>query len=376
MMSLKKSLIFLFQSITAGLALAFVVIWLKPELLANGGAASTGLPAGGEVASYADAVAISAPAVVNIHSARRSRNAILPSIDNPELRRSLEDIPGLDRIETTLGSGVIISPDGYVVTNNHVIEGAEAIQIALADGRVAQADVVGVDPDTDLAVLKVNLSTLPTVSLGRSDDLRVGDVVMAIGNPFGVGQTVTQGIISATGRNYLGHSNFENFIQTDAAINPGNSGGALINTRGEVIGISTAIFSRDGGSNGIGFAVPVNLARGVMQQLVEHGRVIRGWLGVDPQDLTPELAEAFDLLDTRGVIVKDVYAASPAERAGLEVGDIITHLNDQRIEDARSGLAIVASTPPGQYLRIRGVRGGEVFVVTATVTERNPQALR
>lgn len=379
MKQLKKWISFLFQSVTLGLALAFLVVWLKPELLGNGASlrrAALGLEQ--EIVSYAGAVSASAPAVVNIHSARRSRDGELPPwLANPELRREFGgELPGLERIESTLGSGVIVSNEGYVLTNNHVIEGAEAIQIALADGREAEATVVGRDPDTDLALLQVDLENLPVLTLGRSDDLRVGDVVMAIGNPFGVGQTVTQGIVSATGRNYLGHSNFENFIQTDAAINPGNSGGALINTRGELVGISTAIFSRNGGSNGIGFAVPVNLARGVMQQLIEHGRVIRGWLGVDPQDLTPELAEAFGLPDTSGVIVRDVYENSPAEAAGLQVGDIITHINDKPLENARSGLSVVASTQPGQVLRIRGVRGGEPFVVKATVTERNPLTIR
>lgn len=365
MNQLKKTLVFLFHSITLGLALAFVAVWLRPDLLApaNDVHASPG--------SFQAAVRQSAPSVVNIHSARRTQDQVTPWADDPQLQRYF-DGGVTSPIETTLGSGVIVSANGYVLTNNHVISGAEAIQVALADGRVAEADVVGTDIDTDLALLHVALDDLPVIALGRSDDVAVGDVVLAIGNPFGVGQTVTQGIVSATGRNYIGHATFENFIQTDAAINPGNSGGALVNTRGELIGVNSAIFSASAGSNGIGFAVPVNLARGVLTQLIEHGRVIRGWLGVDPQDITPELAEAFGLPEAQGIIVRDVYRGSPAEVAGLERGDTITHLNDDPVANAREALTVIASTAPGQTVRIRGVRRGQPFITKAVVIERAP----
>ncbi|HLU61569.1 MAG TPA: trypsin-like peptidase domain-containing protein [Gammaproteobacteria bacterium] len=365
MLRLKTFIAFLFQSVTLGLALAFIAVWLRPELLGERASGND---------SFSAAVASAAPSVVNIHSARRVNPLSFPQFEDPLLRRYLEDNRGLEQpIESTLGSGVIVSADGYILTNNHVISGAEAIQVALADGRIADADIVGSDPDTDLALLKIGLTGLPAIRLGRSDSIRVGDVVLAIGNPYGVGQTVTQGIVSATGRSSIGHATFENFIQTDAAINPGNSGGALINTRGELVGVNSAVFSRSGASTGIGFAVPVNLARGVLQQLIEHGRVIRGWLGVDPQDLTPELAEAFGLPSTQGFVVREVLPGSPAEAAGLERGDAITHLDGRPIANAREALNIIASFQPGQVLRIRGVRSGEPFVSSAIVTERSPQ---
>ena len=373
MKRLKKSLFFLLQSVTLGLALAFIVVWLRPDLLGSINALRLARPVDATPGSFHSAVSATAPSVVNIHSARRVADRDSPWLSDPLLQRYFGDeFAPANRIETTLGSGVIVSPEGYILTNNHVISGAEAIQVALADGRIAEADVVGADPDTDLALLDVNIDNLPAIPMGRSDEIQVGDVVLAIGNPFGVGQTVTQGIVSATGRNYIGHATFENFIQTDAAINPGNSGGALVNTRGELIGVNSAIFSRSGGSNGIGFAVPVNLARGVLNQLIEHGRVIRGWLGVDPQDLTPELAEAFGLENTAGFIVREVYQGSPADVAGLQRGDAITHLNDDAIVDAREALTVIASTPPGETVRIRGVRAGQPFVTSATVIERAP----
>ena len=358
MKRLGKTFSFLLQSVAYGLAAAFVIVWLRPDLLQDGGA----MPLTGE--SYRQAVQRSAPAVVNVHTAKRVMDGGLGGrLDN--------EFGPRDSIESTLGSGVFVE-NGYILTNHHVISGAEAIQVALSDGRVAEAEIIGTDPDTDLALLRADISDPPGMPLGRSDQLSVGDVVLAIGNPFGVGQTVTQGIVSATGRNSLGLSTFENFIQTDAAINPGNSGGALINTRGELVGISTAIYTRGQGSNGIGFAVPVNLARGVMQQLLEHGRVIRGWLGVDPQNLTPELAEAFGLPDTRGVIVRDVYRDSPASAAGLQRGDTITHINGQAVANAREALTIIASTSPGEVVNLQGVRNGSAFVVKATIIERSP----
>jgi serine protease DegS len=362
----RKTFLFLLHSIAYGLAAAFVLVWLQPGLLQPG---RPGVDNASE--TYAAAVQRSAPAVVNIHSARRVADRNLGLGERGFSERFGEEFGPRNHIETTLGSGVLVE-NGYILTNHHVINDAQAIQVALADGRIVDAEVIGTDPDTDIALLAAEIDGAPSIPLGRSDRLQVGDVVLAIGNPFGVGQTVTQGIVSATGRNSLGLSTFENFIQTDAAINPGNSGGALINSRGELVGISTAIFSSNGGSNGIGFAVPVNLARGVMQQLLEHGRVIRGWLGVDPQDLTPELAEAFGLPDTRGVIVRDVYRNSPADAAGLQRGDTITHINGKTIANAREALTVIAGSLPGETLNLQGVRNGTTFVAKATIIERSP----
>ena len=282
MKSLQKTLVFVIQSVIIGLAAAFVVVYLRPDLLDStrrGNFNLAGLQGSGP-SSYADAVRRSAPSVVNIHSAKHVGNPANPLLNDPVLQRYFgNQLQPQQRIQTTLGSGVIVSSDGFILTNHHLIDGAEEILVAMSDGRIVQAKIVGTDPDTDLALLQLPLDGLPVIPMGMSNDLQVGDVVLAIGNPFGVGQTVTQGIVSATGRNQLGLTTFENFIQTDAAINPGNSGGALVNARGQLVGVNTAIFSRDGQSNGIGFAVPVNLARGVMNQLAENGRVIRGWLG-------------------------------------------------------------------------------------------------
>ncbi|NIR61669.1 MAG: trypsin-like serine protease, partial [Gammaproteobacteria bacterium] len=284
---------FLLQAITAGLAAALVMFFIAPGVLkeprpvvelrqAPRSAADETRPSGPMPLSYADAVERAAPAVVNIYSAKVVTERVPPFMNDPLFRRFFGEELGTPRrrLQTSLGSGVIVSEDGYILTNNHVIEGADEIRIALFDGRNVRASKVGADPESDLAVLKVDLDALPTITLGDSEALAVGDVVLAIGNPFGVGQTVTLGIVSATGRSHLGITTFENFIQTDAAINPGNSGGALINPSGEVVGINTAIFSRTGGNQGIGFAIPASLARRVMAQIIEHGEVIRGWLGV------------------------------------------------------------------------------------------------
>ena len=384
-MKLHKPIVFLFQSITVGLAIAFLVLVWHPELLDNGKkvvefiesspvTATPSVLSSGPV-SYADAVEIAAPAVVNIHS-RKTVIQSSPLFDDPFFRRFFGEQFGLGpqkREETSLGSGVIVSTQGYILTNNHVIEGADEIRVGLRDGRSAEATVVGSDAEADLAVLKVKLDDLPMITLGDSDSLRVGDVVMAIGNPFGVGQTVTLGIISATGRSELGISTFENFIQTDAAINPGNSGGALITARGELIGINTAIFSRTGGSQGIGFAIPMSLAKNSMAQIVEKGYVSRGWLGVEIQELTPQLAESFGLKGKKGVIVAGVLRGGPADKAGLEPGDLITNLNGKPIEGAHAALNAIAQTSPGDGLNIVGLRNGKPLELKATVAERPQQ---
>ncbi len=378
MNALKKGVFFLLQSATIGLALAFIVVLFKPDWFAQ----RDGMPVRQartlsdderarsrlEVTSYADAVEKATPAVVNVHTAKRVARASNPLFDDPLYRRLFGDanVPQQERIETSLGSGVIISDRGYVLTNNHVIADAEAIQVALFDGRVAPARVVGSDPETDLALLFVDLKNLPAITIGDDTDLRVGDVVLAIGNPYGLGQTVTQGIVSATGRNYLGLNIFENFIQTDAAINPGNSGGALINAYGDLVGINTAFFTRAGGSQGIGFAIPVALARGVMEHLIEYGRVIRGWLGVTPAG-GPAVGASGPIV---GVVVGAVVPGSPAASAGLGVGDVITHLDGDPVLDGRDALNRVASMRPGTVVELEVLRDGRAMTIEATIGER------
>lgn len=363
METLRKPLWFLLQSVTLGLALAFVVVWLRPDWF-NG-------TAGPDTVSYADAVAAAAPAVVNIHTNRRVANRTPGLLGDPATDQFFGDRSPTERIETSLGSGVLISDRGYVLTNHHVISAADEIQVALLDGRVAAATVVGTDPETDLALLHIELQPLPSLPPSGAAPLRVGDVVLAIGNPFGIGQTVTQGIVSATGRNYLGLATFENFIQTDAAINPGNSGGALVNARGELVGINTAFYSQAGGTaQGIGFAIPADLARGVMDQLVRHGRVIRGWLGVLPQDLTPELVEILQLPQGSGILVSAVQMDSPAAHAGLRAGDIIVALDDEVVADGRDALNRIAARAPGTRVRMRVWRNDEMLEMEAEIGER------
>ncbi len=369
MKALARLLFFLFQASVVGLAAAFVVVWLKPGLLA-----SRGLGADPAAGSYSQAVAASSPSVVNVHSARHVRQLLGKPASAPGqgLPDSQYGLPTA-RLESSLGSGVIVSADGYILTNYHVINGAEAVQVGLQDGRSAPARVVGADPDTDLALLKVDMTGLKPIELGRSDDIKVGDVVLAIGDPYGVGQTVTQGIVSALGRSQLGLSTFENFIQTDAAINPGNSGGALVNVRGQLVGISTALFSPSGGSNGIGFAIPVNLAHGVMQQLIDYGRVLRGWLGVEPQDITPELAQAFQLEDTSGFLVTSVTPLSPAAKVGLAPGDVIKSIDGVKVENSRDALNRIAAKAPGTAITLGGIHNGKSFKLKVTVAERPVQ---
>jgi Do/DeqQ family serine protease len=365
---------YIVRFVIVGLAAAFVVIMVRPELLRarqpTPQPASTLPPqavVGALATTYADAVARSAPSVVNVYADRVVAERSLP----PQLEDLLGDTwPGYrQRRERSLGSGVILDTDGHIVTNNHVVDAASVIKVQLADGRVADAKVMGRDADTDLAVLQIGLQNLPAMALGRSDTLRVGDVVLAIGNPVGLSQTVTQGIVSATGRGQLRVAPFENFIQTDAAINPGNSGGALVNTAGELVGINTAIFARNAGIEGIGFAIPVNLVRGVMEEIFKNGRVIRGWLGVVPQDLTPEQARALGAPDG-GVLVANLYVNSPALRAGLRPGDLITRIDDEPMQSAQEALSYVARLAPGATVRIHGLRRGESFDMRAQVVER------
>lgn len=374
-----KALRFLGWPVIAGLLLALLLIQLFPQWVGRDRqdlelrqAPAIGLPALGPV-SYSDAVELAAPAVANLYTTKVVDKPSHPLFDDPQFRRFFGDnLPRQRRMESSLGSAVIMSPKGYLLTNNHVVAGADQIVVALKDGRETLARVVGSDPETDLAVLKIDLAELPAITLGRSDEIRIGDVALAIGNPFGVGQTVTMGIISATGRNQLGLNTYEDFIQTDAAINPGNSGGALVDAHGNLIGINTAIFSRSGGSQGIGFAIPTKLAQEVMEAIIAHGQVIRGWLGLEVQPLTAELAESIGLQGQGGIIVAGIYRDSPALRAGLQPGDVILAIDGEPASDGRRAMNQVARKRPGETLRISVVRGGERHELQAEVGLRPP----
>ncbi|TWC32061.1 serine protease DegS [Pseudomonas sp. SJZ079] len=323
--------------------------------------------------SYADAVSLASPAVVNLYTTKLVNKPAHPLFEDPQFRRFFGDnLPKQRRMESSLGSAVLMSPEGYLLTNNHVTAGADQIVVALRDGRETLARVIGSDPETDLAVLKIDLEDLPSITLGRSENIKIGDVTLAIGNPFGVGQTVTMGIISATGRNQLGLNTYEDFIQTDAAINPGNSGGALVDALGNLVGINTAIFSKSGGSQGIGFAIPVKLALEVMQAIIEHGQVIRGWLGIEVQPLTPELAESFGLAGRPGIVVAGIYRDGPAQRAGLQPGDLILSIDGEAASDGRRSMNQVARTKPGDKIHIEVIRNAELMRLTAEVGVRPP----
>jgi Do/DeqQ family serine protease len=329
-------------------------------------------PAGGPV-SYATAVERAAPAVVNINTAKVVTVQPNPLLRDPVFQQFFgrgQDSPR-KRVERSLGSGVIFSDQGYILTNHHVIGGADAIQVFLRDGRNATAKVIGGDPETDLAVLKIDLKNLPAITLGKSERVRIGDVVLAIGNPFGVGQTVTMGIVSATGRSALGVNTFENFIQTDAAINPGNSGGALVDAHGNLIGINTVIFSQTGSSVGIGFAIPTSIAKGVMEQIIAHGRPLRGWLGIEAQALTPELLEAFGLQKgTEGLVITTLYRNGPAHKAGVEPGDVLVAIDGKKTSDAREVLLAISSHKPGERIKLELMREGKPLVIEAIAGER------
>src|SRR5579871_6894974 len=392
-----RGLTFVAGSIVGGLALAFVIVLLRPELIrltprtmADGTPAASGALAGGTAAgtapartapvnssglataaparvTYSAAVERAAPSVVNIYTARRVTERVVPS--------TLGELFGgflpryRNRVESSLGSGVIVDADGHIVTNHHVIAQAESVKVQLADGRVAEARIVGRDPDTDLAVLKVDLKGLPVATLGHSDQLKVGDVVLAIGCPFGLSQTVTHGIVSATSRQQLGIAALEDFIQTDAPINFGNSGGALIDSSGAVIGINTAIVAKNLGVEGIGFAIPVNMVRGVLSDIIANGRVVRGWIGIVPEEVTAEQAAQLGL-SQGGVLVADLYVGSPAQEAGLRPGDLILSIDGTAVRGAQDALGRIATHKPGSKLAIHGLRGSREFDVRAQVSER------
>jgi len=405
-----RVVVFVAGSVVSGLALAFIIVAWRPQLVGvpstapppaaqlvappaldpgasnpektpavrdepagrlgatvTDGEAPVILVPGHDAWSYADAVQRAGPAVVNIYTSRTVTERVEPTglgafFGNlaPQYR---------NRTQRSLGSGVIVDTEGHIATNNHVIENADQVRVQLADRRVAVAQVVGRDPDSDLALLKIGLDNLPVMPFGHSDRLQVGDVVLAIGNPLGLSQTVTHGIVSATGRGQLGLATFENFIQTDAAINPGNSGGALINTRGELVGINTAIVAKTEGAEGIGFAIPVNMVRGVIHDLISHGKVVRGWIGIVPEDFSNEQAARFGLIHG-GVVLVELYPDSPALSAGMLPGDIITGFDGAEVKSSQDILARIANTRPGATIKVLGLRGRGSFQSTITVRQR------
>jgi serine protease DegQ len=322
------------------------------------------------VSSYADAANKSQPSVVNIFTSKQVRAPANPLLEDPFFRRFFGHIENQPQRVNNLGSGVIVSQDGYVLTNHHVIEAADEIQVALADGRSVPAELVGSDLETDLAVLRVRENGLHPITFSAAESLKVGDVVLAIGNPFGVGQTVTMGIVSALGRSHLGINTFENYIQTDAAINPGNSGGALVDAAGNLVGVNTAIFSKTGGNLGIGFAVPVSIARRVMEQIISHGAVIRGWVGIEVQDITPDIAESFTYTGETGALIAGVLRGGPAERGGVRPGDILVAVNDQVVENSSSLLNLIANLAPGEKANLRVLRDQKELRLIVTIEKR------
>jgi serine peptidase DegS len=372
---LGRGLTFVVGSVVGGLALAFLIVAVRPDLVRRGAApvlplppvspSTPTMPAPARV-TYAAAVKRAAPAVVNVYTERLVRERAPPSLGElfgeflPRYR---------GRIERSLGSGVIIDEAGHIVTNHHVIANADSVRVQLEDGRIADAHIVGRDPDTDLAVLKINLTNLPTATFGRSDQLQVGDVVLAIGNPIGLSHTVTHGIVSATSRQQLGIAPLEDFIQTDAPINFGNSGGALVDSSGALIGINTAIVAKNLGVEGISFAIPVNMVRGVLSDIIAHGRVIRGWIGIVPEDVTDEQAAQLGLAQG-GVRIAQLYVGSPGQLAGLQPGDLLLAIGGTTLNSAQDALARIASAKPDSVLAITVLRGRRTFEVKAHVSER------
>jgi Do/DeqQ family serine protease len=372
------------QAATVAVAVVFVVSTFRPEWLPSRAgtplpsaplvqqAPTAGpLPSAAAPGSYYEAVRRATPSVVNIFTSKEVQAPRHPLLNDPVFRRFFGDqIPDETQRASSLGSGVIVSSSGYILTNHHVVEAADEIEVALADGKKLLAKVVGNDPETDLAVLRVDAQRLPAITFGSSDALRVGDVVLAIGNPFGVGQTVTSGIVSALGRTGLGINTFENFIQTDAAINPGNSGGALIDAGGNLIGINTAIFSRSGGSMGIGFAIPVSTAKMVLEQIVKTGSVTRGWIGVEVQQLSPQAAESFRLGEARGALIAGVLRGGPADKAGVKPGDVLYEVEGKPVVDPSSMLNVVAALSPGTSAHMKLRRKGQSVETDVTVGRR------
>lgn len=376
---LSRGLTFIAGSVVGGLALAFVIVAVRPDLIRENAGfqpAPAAAPVFAERApaaraperlSYSAAVQRAAPAVVNIYTARLVTERVDPSPLGELFGNVLPQYR--QRIERSLGSGVIVDDGGHIVTNYHVIANAGAIRVQLADGRIATPQVVGVDPDTDLAVLKIDLSKLPVITFGRSDQLQVGDVVLAIGDPLGLSQTVTHGIVSATARGQLGITTFEDFIQTDAPINFGNSGGALVDSDGTLIGINTAIVAKSLGVEGIGFAIPVDMVRGVLHDIIEYGRVIRGWIGIVPEDISDTEAQQLGLA-RGGVVVANLYVGSPGQEAGLKPGDLLLAIDGVPVTSAEDARARIATRKPGSTLTLSDQRGSGHFDVKVRVVER------
>ncbi len=368
------------QATTIGLAILFVISTLRPSLLPSG--ARSGVVtlyesaiSGGDLPSvgFSKAAQKVMPAVVNIFTSSEIKTPASPFMDDPRFRFFFGDEFdfGIPQQSSSLGSGVIVSHDGYILTNHHVVESADEIEVALADGRTAKGRIIGSDPDTDLAVIKVELGNeLPAIIFGQSDQAHVGDIVLAVGNPFGVGQTVTMGIISALKRNHLGLSTFENFIQTDAAINPGNSGGALVDVEGNLLGINSAIYSPNGGSLGIGFTIPTSTAKKVMEQIIQNGSVTRGWVGIAVQELTPELAESFKLKNTQGVLIAEVVRGSPADKSGIKPGDILVSVDGKPLPDSTAMLETITSLPPGKVATLTLLRNQSKIAIKVKVGKR------
>jgi len=369
------------QTATVAVSVLFVVTTLKPEWLGRPGSglqvvelrqatSSPSLPA--RAASYSDAVRKAVPSVVNIFTSKEIKTPRHPFLNDPLFRQFFGDRLEEDsQRATSLGSGVIVSSKGYILTNHHVVEAADEIEVALADGRKLKAKAVGSDLETDIAVLQVEGGSVPAITFGDTDAMRVGDVVLAIGNPYGFGQTVTMGIVSALGRSQLGINTFENFIQTDAAINPGNSGGALVDAAGNLVGINTAIYSqRSGGSLGIGFAIPASSAKQIMEQIIQTGGVTRGWIGVEAREITPEMGESFRLGATTGVLIEGVLRGGPAERAGLKPGDVLVAIEGKPVKDPNSMLNLVAALVPGKPASIRLRRDNKDVELQVAVGKR------
>ncbi len=365
------------QTATVILAIFFVVSTLRPELLpwrphstlvTIKEAASVG---GNRIDSFNTAAERAMPSVVNIFTRKEVKEASPSFFNDPLFQRFFgQRLESKPRKISNLGSGVITSRKGYILTNHHVVAAADEIKVTLIDGRITNASVIGSDPDTDLAVLKINLKNLPVITFGQSEEVKVGDIVLAVGNPFGVGQTVTMGIVGALGRSQVGINTFENFIQTDAAINPGNSGGALTDTSGNLIGINTAIYSQTGGSLGVGFAVPVNVAKQVMAEIIATGYVTRGWLGVSLQDVTPELAESFELTDLDGVLIAGVLKDGPADKAGVKPGDVLRSIAGKSMNDSSSVLNNVAELPPGNTATLTIMRDNQEIEIKVKIGKR------
>ena len=368
------------QATTIGLGLLFVVTLFKPDFLhgqsergltIRQAAVSPGTPAT-LGASFAPAAQRVIPSVVNVFTQQQVRSPKYPAIDDPVFKYFFgERFDSKPRQTSNLGSGVIVSDNGYILTNHHVVDAAAEIQIALSDGRTVPAHVIGADPETDLAVLKIDAKGLPAINFAPPDSLKVGDWVLAMGNPFGVGQTVTAGIVSALGRTHLGINTFENFIQTDAAINPGNSGGALVDSAGNLVGINSAIYSRTGGSQGIGFAIPVSIARQVMEQIIKNGGVTRGWVGVEVQDLSPELAESLSLKHLQeGALIAGVLKGGPADVGGVRPSDVILAVNGHPVKDSSSLLNLIAALKPDEDVQITVARKNQSLALKIRVGRR------